>query len=205
MSYFNIPKDLIDFKLYIANEKLDRSYVLPSNPSEIKFLQNKFLAWQSKNQSQNNLTYDVHIRINSEDIFYKHFIGTKLDLTETVKNLKSYTAIKCSLRSQTPWAENDQIISKTFHTPMGKPSAPRHLKVYKQPVTFQPFVNETLANQYFINWVRPLDAQGPIKNYVLKMDCATDETRDSNKIESCITSVGLIEKSGCFKIRQSSI
>ena len=168
--------------------------MFPSNPSEIKFLQNKFLVWQSKNQSQNNLTYDVHIRINSEDIFYKHFIGTKLDLTETVKNLKSYTAIKVSLRSQTPWAENDQIISKTFHTPMGKPSAPRHLKVYKQPVTFQTFVNETLANQYFIKWIRPLDAQGPIKNYVLKMDCATDENRDSNKIESCITSVGLIEK-----------
>ena len=77
-------------------------------------------------------------------------MGTKLDLTEIVKNLKSYTAIKVSLRSQTPWAQNDQIISQTFYTPMGKPSAPRHLKVYKQPVTFQPFVNETLANQYFI-------------------------------------------------------
>ena len=46
--------------------------------------------------------------------------------------------------------------------------------IYRQPVSFQPFVNETLANEYLLRWTRPIETNGPLENYVLEIKCADE-------------------------------
>ena len=65
---------------------------------------------------------------------------------------------------------------------MGIPSAPRNLKVYKEPVNFQPFLNESLPYQYFIKWKKPIEPQGPIQNYVLIVKCE-DKVRQYEQVQ----------------------
>lgn len=72
VSYFKIPKNVVDYKVYVTNEKSEKSVqVIPTNPSEINFLQNKFLVQWHHEKKTSNITYDIHIKILSEDIIYR--------------------------------------------------------------------------------------------------------------------------------------
>ena len=130
LTYFNIPKDLLDYKLFIGIENNENDVVIPSNPDQMELLENNILEWSQPKISQ-NLTYDIHVKIGSKETFYKNVYGSKLNFNELMKDLKPYTPIEISLRAQTPWAKSKNILSKIFHTPMGIPTAPRHLRVYK--------------------------------------------------------------------------